>query len=868
MEAASQENLNLINLAIDDEDHHECGEDWTSKLGINLRYCVKIRKNSPSKKVQHALALGGLFSDRSLSSDFLNIKWQSRRSRSRIKFNQPVNCKPCKIMETNKDELLGNKSDGLTDKKEKKLIHYTRRKYKVKIDYSTNGLRRCSRRCLAEEVSGASGDDPDKHAEQTTVIYPCNIGITGSGSAAFGFSPIEDSEMLHEVQVLEAASGLTLNSAPSQIAGSILTATMAVESVAGQIEDQLLEESNTERNICNVKASGSCEIEHEINASGGTSERQDFCTTKCCSPFDTAANERFEMQIEDQIMGNVNIMSETCDLVSEGQQRILYDDDDASMHEVSDLANSASLHVSHLPVAQMANVVVENSSINNEVSPPVTLDNEVQREIETKSRTNGDQCSSSDDTLMNQPPTTPDERCDHEQETCAAENKMQQETEITNGSNEELVLSDVISGPNIVPMDESSEFHREPHAAVNLCNGVAFESGEQLVFLTTNDSNKELTSCSGTQMEINPSTASPEFSKLNRQDSAENDLCSGSTLGTVVPLEIPTTDISTVEEFAPNSATKNQVLAEASREICVIQDLYSCMDLEPEVEQEIQSNDGVIGDSVAQKMHESSSSINEDRPVSTCVILVNQPTPSSVKKCCDIEYKSCGGESVVKCNEVCSSQEIESIESTVVDFRSNAGKGRKRKGEVEQPTENKLNSNGFIRSPCEGLRPRAGKDATCKSEVDVGKSAEENPVTKRSRKPSDASVPRPKRKEITKRSHKCNLEGCRMSFETKTELQLHKRNRCTYDGCGKKFRSHKYAIVHQRVHEDDRPLKCPWKGCSMSFKWAWARIEHIRVHTGEKPYLCRVEGCGLSFRFVSDFSRHRRKTGHYSNTPA
>ncbi|KAJ6311510.1 hypothetical protein OIU77_013298 [Salix suchowensis] len=109
LEAASQENLNLINHAIDDEDHHECGEDWTSKLGINLQYCVKIRKNSPTKKVQHALALGGLFSDRSLSSDFLNIKWQSRRSRSRIKINQSLNCKPCKIIETKKDELLGNK---------------------------------------------------------------------------------------------------------------------------------------------------------------------------------------------------------------------------------------------------------------------------------------------------------------------------------------------------------------------------------------------------------------------------------------------------------------------------------------------------------------------------------------------------------------------------------------------------------------------------------------------------------------------------------------------------------------------------------------------------------------------------------------
>lgn len=107
-----------------------------------------------------------------------------------------------------------------------------------------------------------------------------------------------------------------------------------------------------------------------------------------------------------------------------------------------------------------------------------------------------------------------------------------------------------------------------------------------------------------------------------------------------------------------------------------------------------------------------------------------------------------------------------------------------------------------------------------------------------------------------------------MSFKTKAELTLHKRNQCPHEGCGKRFSSHKYAMFHQRVHDDDRPLKCPWKGCSMSFKWAWARTEHIRVHTGERPYKCKVEGCGLSFRFVSDYSRHRRKTGHYVDQPA
>ncbi|KAL8456775.1 hypothetical protein ACS0TY_034040 [Phlomoides rotata] len=108
----------------------------------------------------------------------------------------------------------------------------------------------------------------------------------------------------------------------------------------------------------------------------------------------------------------------------------------------------------------------------------------------------------------------------------------------------------------------------------------------------------------------------------------------------------------------------------------------------------------------------------------------------------------------------------------------------------------------------------------------------------------------------------CEMEGCTMSFSSKQELAVHKRNICPVKGCGKKFFSHKYLVQHRRVHMDDRPLKCPWKGCKMTFKWAWARTEHIRVHTGARPYVCTEAGCGQTFRFVSDFSRHKRKTGH------
>lgn len=191
-------------------------------------------------------------------------------------------------------------------------------------------------------------------------------------------------------------------------------------------------------------------------------------------------------------------------------------------------------------------------------------------------------------------------------------------------------------------------------------------------------------------------------------------------------------------------------------------------------------------------------------------------------------------------------------ESTPPLSEKKASKSKRKRETVFQ-----LEDNGFIRSPCERLRPRArGEDIP--SRTAENKYPVETPTLKKKlRKASDNE------KEQRKGRYRCELEGCTMSFQTKAELLLHKGNKCPIEGCRKKFSSHKYAVQHQRVHDDDRPLKCTWDGCKMSFKWAWARTEHLRVHTGERPYACKVKGCGLTFRFVSDFSRHRRKTGHY-----
>ncbi|TKW18356.1 hypothetical protein SEVIR_5G426200v4 [Setaria viridis] len=141
---------------------------------------------------------------------------------------------------------------------------------------------------------------------------------------------------------------------------------------------------------------------------------------------------------------------------------------------------------------------------------------------------------------------------------------------------------------------------------------------------------------------------------------------------------------------------------------------------------------------------------------------------------------------------------------------------------------------------------------------------EETQQMKKTRERKGAPPSSPKHGE----EYACDIEGCSMSFGTKQELSLHKRDICPVQGCRRKFFSHKYLLQHRKVHNDDRPLKCSWKGCDMAFKWPWARTEHMRVHTGDRPYVCPEPECGQTFRFVSDFSRHKRRTGHAAKVKA
>lgn len=173
----------------------------------------------------------------------------------------------------------------------------------------------------------------------------------------------------------------------------------------------------------------------------------------------------------------------------------------------------------------------------------------------------------------------------------------------------------------------------------------------------------------------------------------------------------------------------------------------------------------------------------------------------------------------------------------------------KRKRDSQSNTDSSSQSHlSFVRSPCESLRPRT-KPAVVE-ESEWGRTAE-------------ASFAKRGKRAKAVGSFQCDIDLCDMTFETRAELNAHKRNICTDESCGKRFSSHKYLKRHQCVHSEMRPFKCPWEGCKMTFKWLWAQTEHIRVHTGERPYKCSAPDCGQTFRYVSDYSRHRKKFNHY-----
>lgn len=207
LDSASQEDLNLINLAVDEEEHSTCGEDWTSELGFNILYCVQVRRNAPSKHVKHALTLGGLFSEP--GSNFENLKWHSRRLRSK---HRPNHLEPSTGVQVGKDDICGGilepkEDEKIETKKERKVIQYSRRNFKYKRGGSVGApsVNLMLGKSPSEQIT-----DPKESNESPGVSYAENCStsvasaiLVASGSETQVEDPVKDGvAMTNEISSL------------------------------------------------------------------------------------------------------------------------------------------------------------------------------------------------------------------------------------------------------------------------------------------------------------------------------------------------------------------------------------------------------------------------------------------------------------------------------------------------------------------------------------------------------------------------------------------------------------------------------------------------------------------------------------------
>ncbi|KAH0451821.1 hypothetical protein IEQ34_019120 [Dendrobium chrysotoxum] len=720
LENASQEDLNLINISIDEEEHQEDGKDWTSKLGVNLRYYVKFRKHSASTQEQLPSALSGMFSSSSTVSVVSSLRWLRRKSRTPAKSQCVIAEKP-RISAT---VTGGVQTLKVIDGDNIKAIQvYQSRKKKT------------------SDLAFKDHNHPVKE------LGSCNQNAIVIGKSEYVAPVIDNVENLFTVPISMMENHEISQNSIAKRSSSPSVGDISMTDSSGF---QLTAKSSIE----------SCDAHDNCFSGLNGLNNTTFVSVPVVFQYNqlyhnTPASNSSVLYNEEKNAGESSIDSDG------GRCKKLELQDDMAIPELKISEDKQLIEA----------VIVTGSEANFHDS--VNL--------------------SSEHLLLSS-----DEEVEHTQETQTAEDQNAE------GSPRFSLLAENHSYvPQLLTVE--SEMHIEASMTEEL-RGANFSvhCEEELCGVIENEDEMQKSD-----------------SQAFRESILEGELCQ-------IQLKTPLTHKCTADN------------AKLQHEACPPKPADAVPFTEENVFQKLVYSPADTKASKASTGNNCSPdvfAVRDERRASTLNI------KSYVRRKNKRKWEA----------EKQGAEEHMETEKTVV---------AQKKLEIQDKEAAQQTCNGFVRSPCEGLRPRNGKLQSCATEFKVvDRRISSAEVLRR----GSNSMGRRKRAE-TSDTFECDIEGCRMRFRTKAEIQLHKRNRCTYDDCRKRFSNHKYAMRHQRVHNDERPLKCSWKGCKMSFKWEWARTEHLRLHTGERPYKCKVAGCGMSFRFVSDFSRHRRKTGHFVST--
>jgi len=814
LENASPSDMNLINISIDDGEHEQHSEDWTSKLGVNLQYSMKLRKQSTLKQEWLTLALGRIFSNPVSLSDFSTLKWHSRRSRtpskvvgvSAAKSHFGPKMEKSKVVERNLNANFTSKVKNYQscrrNPNDTASKHHGFKNVQnecgsgngssivnVKDDYSTASRNNLSERVEDNRTKGLF-TVPVSSTEDLQMLqgswFPLKVG---RANEVTNFDFCESRHPCVLIPVLECSDTRQGTNSPVQF---------LTKCRVNDFKNQEPQPHQLEPEVVNSEVPDEIETLDEINSGHEAYNNVESGIDPTSQEAVTYTGDIQDIPVLPEYLSRVSGLGNY--LLSADQSHVpALSNDSAEKLEVSISDDSNLVNVSHSlkPVGQLVSnqSTVDSLLVQQKEIPVVKVSVEASREDIV------DHSSKSDEQVVSNPSTII--KCRIQQKEIAqlgvpigGEPKMEGRVNPSLRSRKHFVNHPSSADRRGMRQELSTaEEHGE--------NGNDDHSSRSERLLVSNLSMLDATS----EMQQEIPTAE---SNLQRVSNVQ--LVTQQNASIVVSSEVQ-------HEISANGTNSDN----------------NVNSLKPVVDSSSVNSEHAIAASAAESFEVQESVKNIENFV--------ESSNKNQNTVCIIQYVR--RRTKRKREEQMTEGHHKRIESFICSARE------------EKPIAKDYTSynSSFIRGPCEGLRPRAGRGMGAPVKVDF-KTVERNRTVLRVKSSG---------KDKLGVSYECEVQGCRLKFRRKQVLNLHMQNRCTYRGCGKQFRSHKDLMRHLRVHDDERPLKCPWKGCRMSFKWEWARTEHFRIHTGERPYQCAVAGCELTFRYVSDFSRHRRKTGHYVN---